>query len=141
MKKKDLKIIRKINEEAWNKFGKDLFDEKYVAPDVRETVRKILEDKPKDFPKEKLEQLQVLWDSGRLDMKEQVVKEDIALEMDKYVQGRLVEEIKAGRLTNPKEDKNYKDFKKKITQDARRRVKKGSTINNDRQREEGEPKK
>lgn len=131
MKKSDLKIIKKINDEAWSMYGEDLLREELVAPDVKKLILAILKDKPKDVPEEKRKQLQALLDSGELDKKEYVVNEDISKKMDTYVQKRLVEEIKAGRLTNPKDDKNYQKFSSKIKQDARRKIKKAGVRKND----------
>lgn len=118
MKKKDLKIIRQINKEAWDLFGEQLLKQEDVAPVVREVVELSLTKERGQFTQEQIQNIETLKHLGVIDMKEWKVDDDIAAKMDEYTQKRLIEEIKKGRLSNPKDDKLFK----KVKQNARRKI-------------------
>lgn len=123
MKKKDLKIIRQINKEAWDLYGKDLIEERDVAPDVKKVVELSLTKERHLFTDEQIENMETFRDMGVLDMRERVTNEEVERKFNEYTQKRLVEEIEKGRLSNPKTDPYFK----KLNQDANRIKKGGDT--------------
>lgn len=122
MKKKDLKIIRAINKEAWDKFGDRLMKTTDATPDLKRVVELCLNEERSNFTDEQIKNIETLKDLDLLDGKDVEMNEDVVKQFDDYTQKRLVEEIKAGNLSNPNEDKLFK----KLQQDGRKK-KEGDT--------------
>lgn len=104
MKKKDLTIIKKIQAEAWGKYGDKLFIEEEKAGNMRQVIDHALNSGKEhgitltDAERDKLKNIK---DSGMLEGTHKVEDPKIAKKFEKYVEKRIAEEIKAGNLTKP----------------------------------------
>ena len=121
MKKKDIKILKKINKEAWDKYGSKLLKEEDIAPNIKFVVEKALTEHRDKLTEDKIEQLEALQDMGYFDGKHVVEDEDVAKKFNEYTERRIKQEIEAGNLTPREEDEDYKKYKEKQEQYARRK--------------------
>lgn len=117
MKKKDLRIIKAINAEAWEKYGKKLFRDVEKAPAVKEVIEKALTEKRELFTEAQLDKLQTIKDSGMLEGTKREEDPKVAEQFGKYIEKRIKQEVKAGNLTDPELSL------KKAKQNARRNTK------------------
>lgn len=110
MEEKHQKIIKGINEEAWEKYGKLMYlHEDSVFKKMYDGIKAGKHDD--DAPEEDLNEFMTAYEAGLMPAKEKEVNPKTMKLFDNYVQRRLVEEIKAGRLPNPKDTEVYKKFK------------------------------
>ncbi len=113
MKKKDLKIIKDIQAEAWAKYGDKLFKEEDKAPAVIQTIDHALESPDVDDLKK--QKLQSIKEAGLFSGKKKVEDPEVSKKFEEFVDKRIKEEIDAGRLSkpNPKKVKQYGNRKKR----------------------------
>lgn len=114
MKKEHLRIIEGINKEAYNKYKDDLYTQTDVSPTLQKMAKNIAEGKHDDIVSESHKrQIRAFYKAGNFDNKKKELNTEVAQKLDDYVQKRLVEEIKAGNIPNPKDDPDFIKFKQK----------------------------
>lgn len=110
MEDKHLKIINGINKEAWDKYGKLMYiHEDSVFKKMYDGIKAGKHDD--DATEEDLDEFVTAYEAGLMPAKEREVNPKTLKLLDDYVQRRLVEEIKSGRLPNPKDTEVYKKYK------------------------------
>lgn len=117
MNDNELRLLRRINAEAWGKYGDRLFVEREKAGTMKKVIDLALTKEKNRFDAETLDKLQNIKDSGMLEGTEKVEDPKIASEMEKYVEGRIAEEIKKGNLREP--DKAFKKAKQYANKNKR----------------------
>ena len=105
--------LKKIQESVPRSYYKNLFIKRKISPDVEKAFQLAVKDT--SISEEKRRQFQVLLDSGELSREEEVENEIAANKINKWVDKKIAESIKAGRLPDKEELKKlYEDKKGKI---------------------------
>ena len=117
MKKKDLKIIKQIQAEAWGKYGDTIFKVEQKASAILAVMDKALTVDRDKFTEAELDKIQNIQDSGMLNGTQKVEDPEVAEKMSAYVEKRIAEELEKGTLTKPEEaikkSKQYENRTKK----------------------------
>lgn len=119
MKKRDTRILKEINERVVAKYKDRLFSE----VDSFATSLKMIDHytKPEEYEKlnnkerEKIDELVLIKEAGKLKGKETLVDAKVSGEMEKEMSSEIDKAIKAGVLADPKKDKELQAYNKKIT--------------------------
>lgn len=108
MKKHHIEELRRISDSIPAEWKKDMVREELVAPEVVKTFEKAL--KSKKVSAETKRKAQNLLDSGILHKKHLVENREVVNKINKFLDEKIEQAIKLGRLPRVKSDKQMKDF-------------------------------
>jgi len=124
MNKTKLKKIKAIEQKVPQEWRDALMKEEYVAPDVRNEALATLKDYQDRIPTlegtelyeatRDHQRLQNMMDAGYFDAKEMKVDEDMAKQIEDFIDEEMKKAIESGELSAPKDDKEFIKYVKKL---------------------------
>ena len=110
MEQKTREKLSLLMKEVPRELRERLYKEEYATPAALHLAKVALKDG--SISKKKKMEIKNILDSGMLSKKKKVIDPMVAKQIDDFLDGRLSALIKAGRIKDPKEDKEINEFKR-----------------------------